>query len=134
MRHNSFGLTLLFWLTGSIAAHAAPPVWDCVEGTYWSDDKPVLIQLNEPNPEAPPSAPENKYGFVTASGSRMLAIYRVVGINRRWDFGDMGEDGSLPYAIVMRPTGLMSYFDFSTAKIGEKISASQSYFCRPKQP
>ena len=48
----------------------------------------------------------------------------MVGLDRRWDFGD-----ELAYAFIIRPDGEGMYYDFSEVDDDEKTGPSQHFFC-----
>ena len=62
-------------------------------------------------------------GEVSVAGFTHPALFRIVGFDRRWDFG---EESS--YAFVVRPDGRGLYYDFSSAVDGT-ATASQSFNC-----
>ena len=61
-------------------------------------------------------------GMVKVSGTEQVALFKVTGFDRRWDFGDGFE-----YAFIISPDGTGSYYDFSTG--AETVSPSQIYSC-----
>ncbi len=62
-------------------------------------------------------------GRVVVAGVAHPAMFRVQGIDRRWDFGD-----DFQYAFIIRPSKRGSYYDFSMEK--EKVKPSQLFECR----
>ena len=80
-------------------------------------------------------------GSVIVSGVLKLAVVRVVGLNLRWDFGDLGLVDALlsggvweefkqhiQYAFVLEPDGTGLYYDFSTSDDGT-AKPSQIFQC-----
>lgn len=67
-------------------------------------------------------------GFVLYDGSNAgdITLYQRRGINHRWDWNLDG--GS--YSFIIEPDGKGLFYDFSTAKDGEKVKADNIYICR----
>ncbi len=62
-------------------------------------------------------------GEVSVAGITYKASFKVVGFNRRWDFGEF------EYAFTIKPDGTGNYYDFSDVKDGGEIGPSQTYSC-----
>ncbi len=63
---------------------------------------------------------DRERGQVSVAGVTYRADFRVVGLDRRWDFGE--------YAFTIRPDGDGSYYDFSDVWIWERGKTSPSRF------
>lgn len=50
---------------------------------------------------------------VEVAGTINPTLFRLVGLERRWDWGDDG-DGGYPYAVTIETDGTGQYYDFST--------------------
>lgn len=62
---------------------------------------------------------------VEFAGIRHSAVFKVIGLNRRWDF--VLEEGFYTYAFEIIPNGTGSYYDF-TGQEG-KVEPSQVFKC-----
>ena len=63
-------------------------------------------------------------GQVSVAGVTHPALFRINGINRRWDFGK-----EMNYAFIVKPDGRGSYYDFSWIEDGETTGPSQLFNC-----
>lgn len=62
-------------------------------------------------------------GFIRLSGEKQeRAFYHRQGLDHRWEWGD-------GYAFIIEPSGRGYYYDFTDAKEGESVSASDSFKC-----
>lgn len=59
-----------------------------------------------------------EFGEVSVAGTTYSTPFRIVGLNRRWDFGSNESRDRYPYAFVIEPDGTGLYFDFSTSTDG----------------
>ena len=53
-------------------------------------------------------ATDRERGTISVAGDQFEALFKVEGINRRWDWNDR-------YALVLRPDGQATYYDFNFA-------------------
>ena len=121
----SIGLTVLATV-GALAQEnidATTEEWRC----FSPSDYQMLSILDKSFPEEKvlvrlTRVTEN--GEVSVAGVTYRAVFRVVGFDRRWDFG---EDGN--YAFVIKPDGSGAYYDFSSVEDGGKTRPSQTYGC-----
>lgn len=91
----------LVLLAASAATRAAPvEVWEC-RGVADSSE-PVLVSATV---DAGRSA-----GNISVAGVTHAAAFRVLGFNRRWDFGPQSRTG-YPYAFVIEPNGDATYYE-----------------------
>ena len=56
--------------------------------------------------------PDTSSGTVEVADTVNYALYRIVGLERRWDWG-YDDKGGYPYAITLGTDGTASYYDFS---------------------
>ena len=61
------------------------------------------------------------------------AIFRIAGLDRRWNFPSDADallaDGAYPYAFIIEPTGRGRYYDFTTST-DSIASPRATYTCR----
>ena len=57
------------------------------------------------------------------------ARYKDQGLDRRWDFG-LDDDGSYDYAVVLQPSNVAGYIDFSGVDPGDRKDARQTFNCK----
>lgn len=55
---------------------------------------------------------DTRTGTVEVAGTINPTLFRIVGLERRWDWGDDG-DGGYPYAFTIETDGTAQYYDFS---------------------
>ena len=63
-------------------------------------------------------------GEVSVAGMTYKASFKIIGFDRRWDFGE-----KLEYSFFIEPEGTGLYYDFSDVKDGGKTRQSQTYSC-----
>ena len=63
-------------------------------------------------------------GEVSVAGLTYPALFRVIGFNRRWDFGE-----EFDYAFIIEPSGGGAYYDFSSVEDGGSTNQSQIFKC-----
>ena len=63
-------------------------------------------------------------GEVSVAGVAWPAMFRIAGLNRRWDFGE-----EFSYAFVIEPSGQGAYYDFSSVEDSDGTGASQFFGC-----
>ena len=63
-------------------------------------------------------------GKVSVAGLTYPALFRVVGFDRRWDFGEEYD-----YTFIIEPSGRGRYFDFSSVEDGGTTNPSQFFKC-----
>lgn len=66
----------------------------------------------------------HEVGEVSVAGITYTAVFRVVGFDRRWDFGE-----GMDYSFVISPDGYGAYFDFSNVDDGGETQPSYVYGC-----
>ncbi|MCY3814794.1 MAG: energy transducer TonB [Gammaproteobacteria bacterium] len=64
-------------------------------------------------------------GEVSVAEITYRAVFRMVGLRRRWDFGEDWD-----YAFFVDPDGTGAYIDFSGVEPGESAAASEMYRCK----
>ena len=64
------------------------------------------------------------FGDVSVAGVTYRAHFRIIGFDRRWDFGE-----GTKYAFIIKPDGSGSYYDFSGVEDGSKTRPSQLFNC-----
>ena len=63
-------------------------------------------------------------GRVSVAGITYTASFKVIGFDRRWNFGEVYE-----YTFIIKPDGSGLYYDFSDIEVGGKTSPNQFYAC-----
>ena len=72
---------------------------------------------------------EESSGIIRVAGVAHQSRYKVLGFNRRWDFG-LADDATFDYAFVLKPNGEGAYYDFSSATSGDSVGPSQQLSCQ----
>lgn len=111
-------LILILILT---AGTANAETFKCQAGPFGSSGDKVVVTatINE----------DGETGTIKVAGVTHQAKYHVEGFDRRWDF-ELQEDGTFDYALVLKVSGVATYYDFSSAEAGEPISGSQLFVCK----
>lgn len=108
---------------GYAPAQEALPLemWRCFDR---SDSSTVLFTLYR--------LKEDAGGFVSVAGITHRAMFRVAGLERRWNFPSDADallaGGAYPYAFLIDPNGTGLYVDFSTSEDGTATPRA-SYKC-----
>ncbi len=98
--------------------------WQCFD--LWdSYEKTALVKLTRTIEKDERSG----FGEVLVAGVTHKALFRVEGLNRRWDFGKETRTGAYSYAFVIEPDGTGVYLDFSHVEPGVQIKGSQFFNC-----
>ena len=103
---------------GQHSGDSMKETWQCFD-RYSSFSNKVLVTLS--------GAVRNKnfgLGEVSVAGVIYSASFRVVGFDRRWDFGD-----EYAYAFIIQPDGHGMYYDFSKVKDSGSTGPSQHFRC-----
>ena len=87
-----------------------------LEGSF--PEEKVAVRLSRVADE------DHEFGEVSVAGVIYWAHFRVVGINRRWDFGE-----EFKHAFVIEPNGSGAYYEFSNVEDGGKTKPSQHFNC-----
>ena len=66
------------------------------------------------------------FGEVSVAGVTYMALFRVTGLDRRWDFG---SDELPNYSFIIQPNGDGAYYDFSNVEAGGTTKPSQVFEC-----
>ena len=69
-----------------------------------------------------------EFGEVAFASVTHPALFRIAGLNRRWDFGYNESKDGFHYAFVIKPDGTGLYYDFSTSSDGT-AKASHEFHC-----
>lgn len=73
---------------------------------------------------------QNNLGRIRVAGIVHSAYFRVKGFNRRWDFGE-SADGTFDYALVIKPDGEASYYEFEDVFAGQEVQPTHRVHCVP---
>ncbi|VUX56210.1 exported protein of unknown function [uncultured Woeseiaceae bacterium] len=113
MRYALLSLILL-------AGVADAETFRCQEGAYWQSSGTVVVvaTINE----------DRITGTIKLAGATYQAKYHVQGFDRRWDFG-LNAEYEYDLALVISPSGIALYYDFSRAELGETVQHSQTFVC-----
>lgn len=65
---------------------------------------------------------------VAVAGAKHPAVFKMEGLNRRWNFG-LTMNLDLPYAVIIKPDGTGLYYDFTPSTDG-RAEASDFFDCR----
>jgi len=110
---------LVFATTAAAESAESVEAWKC----YATDDydkEQVLVKLTAK------TGGTLKTGYVEVAGTRHFAFYKVKGLNRRWNFGEIRDDLSWPFAFVIEPDGDATYYEFGSRN---RASPIQFYKC-----
>ena len=94
--------------------------WKCFD-PYDYDKKSVLIEAFRGKPYEI-EGKWTSFGVIKAAGSTSFGVFKVLGLDRRWNWGD-------EYAFVIKPNGDGLYYDFSNIEDGGTTSPSQRFNC-----
>ena len=103
----------IFFSTISIAKEVVE-TWECTE----LHETKVLVKAR--------IFKDRALGEINVADITHPAMYGVNGFNRRWDF-DPRDDGRFKYALVIKPNGDGSYYEFPEERA--KVSASMVLEC-----
>ena len=98
--------------------------WRCF-GEFDFDKKAALVKLTRVTKDGERSG----FGEVLVAGVTHKALFRVEGLNRRWDFGEELRTGSYSYSFVIFPGGGGAYYDFSAVEYGVETKPKQVFRC-----
>ena len=98
--------------------------WRCF-GEFDYDKKTALVELTRVTKDGEKSG----FGEVSVAGVTHKALFRVEGLNRRWDFGEEIRTDLSPYSFVIFPSGGGAYYDFSGVEPGGKTKPRQFFSC-----
>jgi len=98
-------------------------VFECQAGAWWTSGDEIVLTAT--------MFPGMMIGGIDVAGTSHSTAYRVAGVNRRWDWGNDGDD-SYNYAFVIEPDGTGLYYDFSWTEKGETTNSRQVFSCRRK--
>ena len=93
--------------------------WRCFALFDFSKET-VAVELTRKTPDGEAKGS----GEVSVAGFTHKALFRIAGVERRWDFGD-----EFNYAFVIKPGGDGAYYDFSSVEDGGTTSPSQRFNC-----
>ncbi|MDE0511036.1 MAG: hypothetical protein OXI88_04560 [Gammaproteobacteria bacterium] len=93
----------------------------------------ILAEIKDQLPVVRTLLPDSEnmhFGEIqVANTAPQTALFRMKGLNRRWDFGLNEDDGGYNYAFIIKPDGAGVYYDFSSITPGKTTKGSQAYQC-----
>ncbi len=100
--------------------------WRCFDIFDYSEEE-VLVTLSRVTGDGQ----DREHGEVLVAGVTYRADFRVVGLDRRWNWGEETSlfQQSFAYSFIIRPNGDGLYYDFSDVEIGGETSPSQTFTC-----
>ena len=121
-RCSAFIAFMLFAIIGVQAQENRKEIietWRCFAISDFSKTT-VLIELTRRTLESEADG----VGVVSVAEMTYPALFRVVGFDRRWDFGD-----EFNFAFLIEPSGSGRYYDFSSVEDGGSTKPSQHFNC-----
>ena len=113
-----FVLIAVILLTG---ASNANETFECQSGRSWDNEGKTLVTAS--------IFGETGGATIEVAGIVHLAVYRVTGFNRRWDFGEASNQ-RYEYAFIIKPDGDATYYDFSNSDVARDKFPTQFFFCK----
>ena len=112
---------LTFGVQAQESEDTTTEIWRCFD---WVDfeKKTVLIRLTRVTRHSE----DLGFGEVSVAGVSYMALFRVTGLDRRWDFG---SDELPNYSFIIQPNGDGAYYDFSNVEVGGTTKPSQNFTC-----
>lgn len=101
--------------------------WSCYESA--GSRKNVLVKLTR---EVHKTRPNMLRGIISVAGSHQVALFRVEGFNRKWDFPFLPPGVKPKFKFVINPDGTGLYYDFSNVEEGEITTPQQTYWCEER--
>ena len=124
MKWSRFALIVLA-LSSAVGIHAqegsgnTTEKWRCFASSDYLE-KTVLVNLTRVTVDGKVQG----FGKVSVAGVDHAALFRVVGFERRWDFGK-----EFNFSFVISPDGRGLYYDFTSVEEGETTQPRQFYRC-----
>ena len=101
--------------------------WRCFDKLDYGK-KTALVKLTRVTEDGEKSG----FGEVSVAGVTHKAFFRVQGLNRRWNFGELTKAGLYSYSFVIWPDGEGTYYDFSV--VGSSVETQPKLFFRCVSP
>ena len=98
--------------------------WRCFD-KFDFDKKTALVKLTRVTKDGEKSG----FGEVLVAGVTYKALFKVKGLDRRWDFGLETRTGLHSYAFLITPNGGGAYYDFSGVEYGVETKPKQGFNC-----
>ena len=130
MRYMAALLILLAAVVGTPAQsraefdHTVLERWLCYDSAD-SDHSEVVVVAERWSQEA---GEDTTAGMVQIAGEFNAAIFRINGIDRRWDFG-VTEESIAEFAFIVRDTGHAAYYDLTEAERDERVGPTRRFTC-----
>ena len=96
-------------------------IWKCSDFGFYG----ALVSLTRQKIDGEDSG----VATVSAAGNTQLAVFRIDGINLRWNFGGQNEKGFYKYSFIIEPNGDGFYFDIAFADEDGIATSSQQFSC-----